>query len=80
MVRNGDANTSVVVEHAWQYQHRMDWSASTTSTVLQDTCLSRGTYQYHTSLTQPRISPCIHRPVPRGLVAQLVEHHTGDVH
>ena len=24
---SGDTNTSVVIEHAWQHQHRMDWSA-----------------------------------------------------
>ncbi len=27
-VKNGHTNTSAVAEHAWQQQHRMDWSAS----------------------------------------------------
>ena len=27
-VKNGDTNTSAVVEHTWQHQHRMDWSAA----------------------------------------------------
>ena len=28
VVKNGDTNTSVVAEHAWKHQHRMDWSAA----------------------------------------------------
>ena len=28
VVKNGDTNTLAVAEHAWQHQHRMDWSAA----------------------------------------------------